>query len=477
MADAGLAVSMIEEGMKIMKKYKNLIIVGNGFDRWQNLPTSYENFRLYYQDHIISAAEALGCSFYTVIDKTGKEQKLTAVELIYGDILNPGNLEDEFFWNLEARMDRMNDQAINLHFGRSEEGRKALKKAVSEATLLLRKLFCDWVGTIEIEEKNSGFVFGDDCFVINFNYTDTLEKRFGVDARNDFHIHGSASDLNSIVVGHASHPEKPFSELIEHRFIRSEDPKKGLPRLEGLYAVEAALYETDKHVVDRMDDLCVAFMENGVHMEDIENIYVLGHSFAPADSEYFEFLHAVTRCNCNYEALSPVGHMDREMLGAMLNGNDEVLMAGIILNLQYAERHSNRLNPEQEDWFAYLDEGCDDKMPYDEKLGRLAVEQRFWMEQAERTQNKLEKLAEKYGKKVPANCHSILGYMEYVDGGHIERKHSANWHISCFSSEDRKRIKRVTRDLHIKNVKCYQTIDACIGKFAVEGSGNIENPS
>lgn len=167
MADAGLAVSMIEEGMKIVKKYKNLIIIGNGFDRWQNLPTSYENFRLYYQDHITSAAEALGCSFYTVTDKIGKEQKLTAVELIYGDILNP---------------------------------------------------------------------------------------------------------------------EKPFSELIEHRFIRSEDPKKGVPRLEGLYAVEKALYETDKHVVDCMDDLCVAFMENGGHMEDIENIYVLGYSFAPAES-------------------------------------------------------------------------------------------------------------------------------------------------------------------------------------------------
>lgn len=93
--------------------------------------------------------------------------------------------------------------------------------------------------------------------------------------------------------------------------------------------MEAALYETDKHVVDRMDDLCVAFMENGVHMEDIENVYVLGHSFAPADLEYFEFLHAVTRCNCNYEAISPVGHMDMELFGAMLNGNDEVLMAGI----------------------------------------------------------------------------------------------------------------------------------------------------
>ena len=62
MADAGLAVSMIEERMKIMKKYKNLIIIGNGFDRWQNLLTSYENFRLYYQDHIISAAGRFVCS-------------------------------------------------------------------------------------------------------------------------------------------------------------------------------------------------------------------------------------------------------------------------------------------------------------------------------------------------------------------------------------------------------------------------------
>lgn len=29
LADASLVVSMIEEGMKIMKKYKNLIIIGN----------------------------------------------------------------------------------------------------------------------------------------------------------------------------------------------------------------------------------------------------------------------------------------------------------------------------------------------------------------------------------------------------------------------------------------------------------------
>ena len=44
--------------------YKNLIIVGNGFDMWQGLPTSYEKFRLYYHDNIERIAKELNCTFY-----------------------------------------------------------------------------------------------------------------------------------------------------------------------------------------------------------------------------------------------------------------------------------------------------------------------------------------------------------------------------------------------------------------------------
>lgn len=73
--------------------------------------------------------------------------------------------------------------------------------------------------TFNIEEKNSGFRFPDDCFIINFNYTDTLEKRFGVKFKNDFHIHGVATDPESIVVGHSTHPEEPFKELIERKIM------------------------------------------------------------------------------------------------------------------------------------------------------------------------------------------------------------------------------------------------------------------
>ena len=34
------------------RKIKNLFIIGNGFDCWQKLPTSYESFRQYYITHV-----------------------------------------------------------------------------------------------------------------------------------------------------------------------------------------------------------------------------------------------------------------------------------------------------------------------------------------------------------------------------------------------------------------------------------------
>ena len=110
--------------------YKNLIIIGNGFDCWQGIPTSYEKFRVYYNEHIEEVASKLGYSFYTIKDTAGIEKKITAVELIYGNPFEPDQLKNDFFWNLEARMDKIDDQIINLYFGRSAEGRKKLSQTV-----------------------------------------------------------------------------------------------------------------------------------------------------------------------------------------------------------------------------------------------------------------------------------------------------------------------------------------------------------
>ncbi len=358
----------------------------------------------------------------------------------------------------------MDDQKINFFFGRSAEGREKLRKTVDEAITLLRRLFCDWVETFNIKKENSGFRFSDDSFIVNFNYTDTLEKRFGVNPNNDFHIHGVATDPSSIVVGHSTHPEMPLKELIEQHFIKPEDPAKGLPRFEGLYAVEEALYRTDKHTADRIDEFCVSLMKNGVHIEDIENIYVLGHSLAPADMDYFSFINAITRCGCNYEGLSAVGHMNQDFLASL---NDERLLGWIILNVQYATAHRGRIDPNAEDIFEFLDAGRNDKMPYSEYAAKYAVTQRFWLEQAQRTQDILENLERRCGAQIPEGCHSILSYMDYIDYGHDQRKRNATWHISCYSDADRKRARKVMKELRIKNYSLHSSISDCIADFAV----------
>ena len=72
-------------------------------------------------------------------------------------------LENDFFWNLEARMDKIDDQIINLYFGRSAEGRKKLSQAVDEAITLIRRLFCDWVMTFNIEESQDVGVTMKNC--------------------------------------------------------------------------------------------------------------------------------------------------------------------------------------------------------------------------------------------------------------------------------------------------------------------------
>ena len=88
-------------------KYRNLVIIGNGFDRWQHLPTSYDEFRKYYADHIDEAMDALGISPKTVVEPDGTTRTITPVELIYGDPFNPKKLPSEFFWSFETSLDKM----------------------------------------------------------------------------------------------------------------------------------------------------------------------------------------------------------------------------------------------------------------------------------------------------------------------------------------------------------------------------------
>lgn len=120
-------------------RYRNLIIIGNGFDRWQSLPTSYDEFREYYLQHIEEIIKRLGFQENTYPSSNG--QLITDVELIYGDPFHPDKLPDDFFWTFETTLNQLDDQRINQYFGKTDEGLYQMQESVSRAQTILREAF------------------------------------------------------------------------------------------------------------------------------------------------------------------------------------------------------------------------------------------------------------------------------------------------------------------------------------------------
>lgn len=449
-----------------------LVIIGNGFDIWQGLDTSYSRFEEYYHSHLDEILRKLRIKKHTlydengspVLDKCGKPITFSDVELFYGNPFEPDRLPHSFWNTFESSLDKLDDQRLNLYFGKDKEGLKGIRTSSGNAQRILRKAFCDWIATINIDEKDSGYCFGDNCLFINFNYTDTLIKRFKVKACNEYHIHGEAADQESIIFGHATHPEYPMPKLYQFG-----------GRLRGLYFVEEALYETDKHVDDNYVDLCMFLALHGTMINEIKNVYVLGHSFGPADMGYFKHMINAMQ-GVDEDPEEGITQKEREYLDNM----DFESMLN--LNIQYAIHHRERslgIKP-----ISYPDLERVDSMIYEEledpyyhmsveeqfRLEAAAVHRRFLAEQAERNEQKdkefLKMLRRAYNKgKIFSHERHIKENSDADIPQQLVKTSDVQWHISYYNDDDKIRIQDAMKKLNFRNYKLYPTIDECLAPY------------
>lgn len=190
-----------------------LIIIGNGFDIWQGLDTSYSQFQKYYLLHRDKIMKRLGIKKRVFQDEDGQSITISDVELIYGDPFELGQLDDDFWSTFETSLDKLDIEKLNLFFGKDRRGLREMNKSIRNADRIMRKAFSDWIEQITIDNKDAGYRFSDNCLFINFNYTNTLLKRFKAKEENVYHIHGEATDKRSIIYGHSSHPQLPEEAL------------------------------------------------------------------------------------------------------------------------------------------------------------------------------------------------------------------------------------------------------------------------
>lgn len=401
-----------------------LIVIGNGFDIWQGLHTSYAQFQAYYLAHRDAILKKLHKKGYTVFDEDGTSFEITDVEIVYGDPFDPSDLDDTFWGTFETSLADVDAERINLFFGKEKSDLRDLKRSVKNASRILREAFCGWIASMVIEPRTSPYDFGENCLFINFNYTDTLLKRFQISPEDEFHIHGEASDKDSIIVGHSNHPQQPVAEML----------RLG-GRFRGLYLIEELLYETDKHVHENIGMLSMFLTTHGVNPPDIKDVYVLGHSMSPPDIEYFTFLMSATQIHTSTQPETDPEELDD--LDPMEEFHARISYAVDRYGYQHGEKQVD-LRQEQI------------------VMRRLELEQntqREWME---------KQFFRAMG--MGRHWHRLKGDMLPVQEPRTE---DAMWHLSYYGETDKTWKEAVLKELGCKRYELLPTIDACLEKFSV----------
>ena len=408
------------EDNDLVAKIDTLIVIGNGFDRWQGLDTSYSDFHRYYLEHrdeILKKLHIKKHIYASPSDAEGEKmnEEWSDVEVVFTDPFEPCELEADFWNSFESSLGEIDAERINLFFGKDRAGLRSLNRAVRNAKRILTEAFCGWVASITIDQqKQSDYHFGKNCVFINFNYTETLEKRFGIPESDIYHIHGLASDPKSIVFGHNKHPQVP------DMFFRKLGGRFG-----GLYQIEEMLYETDKHCQDNIQLLCMYLALRGVACEEIKDIYVLGQSMSPVDLEYFDFL---MRC-------SKVNPEERE--------KDDPIEQEI---------------EQENDWFDTI-EYVVDTVGYGREDSSKAFEamiRRQRREQAEKNRLYEKGFYKMIGKAMPPKGEAIQPQTRIAD---------AKWHVAFYGERDRTWKEYVMKELGCTNFELYSSIDECLNSL------------
>jgi len=248
----------------------SLYIIGNGFDRHHDIPSDYRDFGRY----------------------------LAAVDRdIYREVEAYFNVDDEFWWQFEQQLANFDtDAAIDyasqflMSYGAddwSDSGHHdyqyELERVVEAISKTLQERFAQWVRQLPIPSLSSCFTgllpLDPNAFYLSFNYTQTLQRTYGIPDGQILHIHGKASDPSDrLILGHGW--ERSASESLNHGVDISE---ADIRVIEGNEIVDGYFSATFKPTAQIIADNQTFFS----NLNAIRQIYVMGHSLSDVDAPYF----------------------------------------------------------------------------------------------------------------------------------------------------------------------------------------------
>jgi hypothetical protein len=272
-----------------------LYIIGNGFDRYHGLDTRYQAFAIYlknnYGDIYDLFTQYYGLPDLDINDPKSYNDSLWAdfetaladldFETVLDDntdyIANPGSSDfrDRDWHAYQFEMESIVDKL-------TKEMAKAFKKFILAVSF-----------PVEVDDKL--IKLESNALFLNFNYTDTLQKYYGVNLSRILYIHGKAKNVtDEIILGHGVDPstfeekeELPPVGLNEEQLEIWREQKSdnydysyesGKSELMSYFKYS---YKSTKEIIEQNR----AFFTN---LRRINQVIVLGHSISEVDQPYFK---------------------------------------------------------------------------------------------------------------------------------------------------------------------------------------------
>ncbi|MCD7862092.1 MAG: bacteriophage abortive infection AbiH family protein [Lachnospiraceae bacterium] len=279
-----------------------LFIIGNGFDLAHKLDTRYKDFKKFMyenaygkpfdedrQEEIEPQMPALPEG--KIFTKKGTIYNFAgAMRLLYWMINKVACENNDIEWNeFEALLQKLDYAGVLLECEKTEDRAASRLRDVFET---LEHVFFEWISEVDISKDILKKPYLErvmnqkEVLVLSFNYTETVEKVYGVCAKNVCHIHGKreenyekrltrglssfGEDNSRLIVGYAPADFKP-----EEKFNANIKNSDLYGRLVFLYS----LLQKDVGIVMSENE---SFYD-GLRTSNIHKVYSYGYSYPEED--------------------------------------------------------------------------------------------------------------------------------------------------------------------------------------------------
>lgn len=277
-----------------MKAPTCLYIIGNGFDRYHGLNTSYQSFAIFLKERHRKIYNLL--IEYFELPDLDPQNNASSSDPLWGDFENALSSLD-FESVLHEKSDYIANPANSDFKSRDWHAYEfEMQLIVDHLTRDLCAAFKQFIRAVAFPETVDNIILdskGRSAF-LNFNYTDTLEEFYHVKRQQILYLHGKARQPKDLIIlGHGIDP-LTFKED-EKQMPRNLSEEEAAAWLEKMsdeydYSVESGRSRLLSYFKESFKSTREIIEANRFFFESISNVkevFVLGHSISSVDQPYF----------------------------------------------------------------------------------------------------------------------------------------------------------------------------------------------